>query len=93
MSRRYTPPTGYESMKQCLPALRKVVPDLLAKLCPELKTKGVGYLPPSIPPAEFIVKAVKGYAYKLYAYDGLPKEQATAKASVEKRLERILNHE
>jgi hypothetical protein len=44
MTHRYIPPTGYESMKQCLPALRKVVPGLLAKLRLELKAKGLDYL-------------------------------------------------
>jgi len=78
MTHRYIPPTGYESMKQCLPALRKVVPDLLAKLRPELKAKGLDYLPRSIPAPEFILKAVEGYAYKLYEYDGVSKEQAIA---------------
>jgi hypothetical protein len=78
MTHLYIPPTAYEAMKQYLPALRKVVPNLLAKLHPELKAKGLDYLSPSIPPPEFISKAVEGYAYKLYAYDGLPKEQAIA---------------
>jgi hypothetical protein len=78
MTHRYIPPTGYESMKQCLHALRKVVPDLLAKLRPELKANGLDYLPRSIPAPEFILKAVEGYAYKLYEYDGVSKEQAIA---------------
>jgi hypothetical protein len=75
MTHRYIPPTGYESMKQCLPALRKVVPDLLGKLRPELKAKGLDYLSREIPLPEFLSKAVEGYAYKLYAYDGPPRNK------------------
>jgi hypothetical protein len=69
-------------MKQCLPALRKVLPDLLAKLRSELKAKGVDYLSQVVPPPEFILKALEGYAYKLYAYDGVSREQAIADSNI-----------
>ena len=82
MIHRYIPPTGYESMKQCLPSLIKVVPDLLAKLRPEIKTRGLDYLPRLIPPPECISKAVEGYAYKIYKYDGASKEQAIEDANL-----------
>jgi len=65
-------------MKQCLPALRKVVPDLVGKLRPELKAKGLDYLSREIPVPESLSKALEGYAYKLYSYDGLSEEQAVA---------------
>ena len=75
-------------------ALRKVVPDLLGKLRPELKAKGLDCLSRAIPLPEFILKSVEGYAYKLYAYDGLSEEQAIADGNLlAQHLSYMLNFE